>query len=280
MSDPKRHHYVPQVLLENFTDSDGWLHICNKSSLKAYRTRCDKAFVRKHYYSETDSFGSRDSKMELYLAEIEGKIAPVLSKLIRSSKSSENPRLNSNEKALWDKFLLLQYRRVPDLRDAKSKKNALKNYEQITNRLKLKFPAKVSEIEKFETDSEKLRMIDNAYVKMLELRFGKAEKVLASRGIILLKSAQKKQFIIGSRPVIQMNMGDGKTLVDNFSEMWLPISSSLTVGVGTQWEKEKILELGHTGMRYFNEAIARNSSEFASASSKLTASLMSAVTIN
>lgn len=28
MSVPKRHHYVPQMILNGFTDSDGWLHWC------------------------------------------------------------------------------------------------------------------------------------------------------------------------------------------------------------------------------------------------------------
>ncbi|GAB5489024.1 MAG: hypothetical protein Pars2KO_25940 [Parasphingorhabdus sp.] len=212
--------------------------------------------------------------MELRLSQLESEISPILAKFVDAAEANELPNLSVRQKKLWDKFLLLQYRRVPDLRDQDSWNNALDEYSWITNGLKNEFPHRRDEIELFESDQEKIRIINNAYVRMLDMPPGEPEKVLNRRGIILLRSAKSKKFVIGSRPVIQMNMNNGRTLHDNFSEMWLPISNNLAVGVGTMWEREKILDLEiHSGMRYLNEAIARDSSSFASASLKLTHSI-------
>ncbi|QJB69357.1 DUF4238 domain-containing protein [Parasphingorhabdus halotolerans] len=262
--------------MRRFTDENGWLYAVNRSNTKAVPFRCkpNQLFVRKEYYTEVDSDGSKNSRMELRLSQLESEISPILAKFMAAAEANKLPDLSRHQKSLWDKFFLLQYRRVPDLRDDDSWKNALEEYAQITSRLKKEFPHRVEEIEAFESDEEKIRMVNNAYVNMLDLPPGEPEKVLNRRGIILLRSARNKKFVIGSRPVIQMNMKNGRTLHDSYSEMWLPIASNLAIGVGTMWEKEKILDLeNHSGMRYLNEAIARNSTSFASASLKLTQSI-------
>lgn len=280
LSRPKRHHFVPQMILRRFADSDGWLHAYNNSGARGriFRCRPEQLFVRKEYYTEIDVHGSKDSRMEMRLSKLENDVSPILERFIEAAETSRLPRLSTTEKMIWDKFVLLQYRRVPDIRDEGSRKLAFDEYDRITQELKDRLPHKATEVEAFQTDEEKIRNVNNAYIRMLDLAPSEPEKVLNKRGLILLRAANAKKFVIGSRPVIQMNMKNGRTLHDNFSEMWLPTSSSLAIGVGTEWEPEKILDLdSHWGMRYINEAIARNSSSFASASPRLTESIASII---
>jgi len=101
---------------------------------------------------------------------------------------------------------------------------------------------------------------------------------MATRGIaILLITPPQKTIIIGSRPVVQLAFREGLQLTDEVTEMWLPISSKIAVGLGTKSEQEKIYRLAdHAAIRHFNLSIARQSTEFASCSELLTKSIAQA----
>jgi hypothetical protein len=102
---------------------------------------------------------------------------------------------------------------------------------------------------------------------------------MQTRGVAVLSiTAPTKSLVIGSRPVVQMAFRDGLSLVDEATEMWLPISSKVAVGVGPRSEPETIYYLNNNAaIRHLNLSIARQSTEFASCSAKLTESISKAL---
>ena len=276
MNTPRRHHFVPKILLKRFTDQDGWLHFFNKDDPEptVRRARPTNLFVQNHYYSEIASDGSRDTRIEHWLGKLENDAEPILSKIISSVERNKLPNLTANERFTWVRFFVTQWRRVPDLHDQTRNDFAAKEFDAVIGRVKNRFPNRETEIEALQTTEQKARIIRNAYARMLQNAPSEPERVVNERGIVFLSIDADKAFIIGSRPVIQMNFTQGQTLADHSSEMWLPISSKIAVGVGYQWEREKLLYLRDgRAIRHLNTAIAENSSSFASSCKKLTASI-------
>jgi hypothetical protein len=75
-----------------------------------------------------------------------------------------------------------------------------------------------------------------------------------------------------------MAFRDGLSLMDEATEMWLPISSKVAIGVGPRDQRETIYYLdNHAAIRHLNLSIARQSTEFASRSMELTESIARAV---
>jgi hypothetical protein len=280
VSIPKRHHFVPKVLLKRFTDNDGWLHSFNKldPTPAIRKSRPENLFVQKHYYSEVDADGARDVEMEQWLAGLEADIDPILDRMVCAIEKGSTPSLSSAEKNVWIRFFITQWRRVPDLHDETRADFAAREFDGVIERVKARFPDRNDEINSLESDEQKARIIRNAYIRMLQLPPSEPERILSARGVVFLSTHRtNKSFIIGSRPVIQMNFTQGKTLADHSSEMWLPISSKVAVGVGHQWEREKLLHLRDSwSVRHLNSSIAAKSNSFASCSEKLTASIANA----
>lgn len=123
-------------------------------------------------------------------------------------------------------------------------------------------------------DSVERSIIKNARVRSLRGVSDRVLYALKSRGIALIRAAPDKAFVIGSRPVVQMEFRAGLSLFDESTEMWLSVASNLAVGVGRKSVPEVIYDLTDPRpIRLFNLAIAKQSSSFASRSEKLTNSL-------
>lgn len=72
MNIPKRHHYVPQMLLKHFTDERGYLYYFDKSR-EAPRVRKGaplSLFKKDHLYSSLESDGTRDASLEMAFSKL------------------------------------------------------------------------------------------------------------------------------------------------------------------------------------------------------------------
>lgn len=68
MSNPKRHHTIPRVYLDNFKDGDGRLTVYSKRQKKALRPEPKDALIRSYYYSQpVDGVEHADHTMEITL---------------------------------------------------------------------------------------------------------------------------------------------------------------------------------------------------------------------
>ena len=280
MNPPKRHHFVPEVILKRFVDEDGWLHVFSRRDQRTRPSRPANAFCEGHLYSQIEKDGRKDPKVEIELSWLEGAIDPILNKFEASAHTGKLPNLSEGDLLLWRFFFIVQWRRVPDLHQTvATDEESEAELHQILDEMVQRFPGRSDEIEAMRKPSEMKRTIRNARIQGVPVVSERVLDALSSRSVAVLSIAPtNKALIIGSRPVIQMAFRDGLSLMDEATEMWLPISSKTAVGVGPKGQREIIYHLQDpAAIRRLNVTIASQSTEIASHSAKLTNSIAAAV---
>lgn len=87
MSQPKRHHYLPQCYLEKFC-KNGLLNVFDRER-KEFRVQTPiNTALQSRYYTITEQDGSKYSGIEELLSSIEGCTKPVLDKIDNRTKLS------------------------------------------------------------------------------------------------------------------------------------------------------------------------------------------------
>ncbi len=105
MSEPKRHHYVPQTYLRGFADNEKvWVY--DKLENKYYSPSLENVAVISNYYSLVYE-GEKNNDIERYFAQMESDIKPIIEKI----ENKERPtQLEKDKLAL---FIAYQFVRVP-----------------------------------------------------------------------------------------------------------------------------------------------------------------------
>lgn len=281
MSVPKRHHYVPRMLLSGFTDSEGWLYWCrHRDDAKTIRrARPAELFHKNHLYSTLSESGIKDPMIENALSVLESEAVGVLQAILGSARSGKVPVLSPEHKRLWYRFFLMQWRRTPETQHSNtSDAEALLMVEEIIDDLRAAAPHRLAEIDKLATPEAKARTVRNVRVQTLMQSSAEVMSVLERRGIAVLRIAKpNKSFIVGSRPVVKLTTPGRADLNDTAVEMWLPIASDIAVGVG-RGDGGVSLHLAMDGapVRQLNESIARQSGTIAAGSEALVRSIADA----
>jgi Protein of unknown function (DUF4238) len=109
---PKRHHTTPILHLKHFTDTNDqvWTYDAETNDTRPAAPR--NTAVQTHFYSAEGVGGTMDTRIEEYLAKVEGAAAPVYEALLRG----ELPGDYSQARADFATFLALMYVRTPAMR--------------------------------------------------------------------------------------------------------------------------------------------------------------------
>jgi hypothetical protein len=102
MGRKRRHHYVPRFYLEGFCDSSNapFIWIYEKGNQEIRKQRADNIAFERDYYSFRHPSGEMDTEtIENGLANLEGRAAPVLKKMVAKVN------LNEEEKHFFPIFL-------------------------------------------------------------------------------------------------------------------------------------------------------------------------------
>lgn len=279
MASRNRHHYVPRFILERFADADGLLHVHDRRQGETLRRLSPRdTFVEKHLYSSKMADGSWDRRLEAALGFLEGPAAGLTESIAGQVRAGRAPRLTPDERGLLDAFIYLQFRRVPDLRDKfiKSERFDIALQEAI---------AEFEERFRVLSDDERQwigktwtrdRLKHNAFVKSFRAlqQPTRASEALSSRGIALLSpESSRKQFVIGSRPVIRVGGPRGATLDHPDVEVWFAIAPDVAVGHVGAFGEVRVLRASSAAVRRFNQAVSAQSTAIASSSAELVTSL-------
>ena len=119
MSEPKRQHYVPIMLLQNFIDENGWLYVFDRRApeIGARRSRPEQAFLERHFYTRyTYEHAEKSYSIEHELNRMEGAAARVVRNIVISARAGEKPNLTQQEKDAWDAYFCSQLTRIPEVR--------------------------------------------------------------------------------------------------------------------------------------------------------------------
>ena len=282
---PKRHHYVPQLLLREFTDNDNKLHFCIlrssegaviKPHERVVKSRTPKKlFAEDELYTQYDGHEEENVSVEDSLSKLESKAAPVIKKIISSARADRPPKLTPDEKNIWDAFFLIQSFRTPDVLDPIVNKYSDWIPKLIEGNKKEYGPPTEEEIKKAndpkQIDGTKHNLRATAVARLTPK--SKIFQILQSRGLIIgITRKPNKSFIIGSNPTARIY----QKLSDPGAEWHLPIAHDITVTHHDSHprEKESLAEItGDHTIRRINEIIYNQSSLIAGRSRKLIESL-------
>ena len=274
---PKKQHFVPQMLLNEFTDDAGWLHWARIQDPVIRRARPAELFHKKHLYSTVSAAGAKDPVMERFLSLLEFEAAQIIRVIIANVRAGRTPNLSPDQRSIWYFFFLVQWRRTPEnQRSCMSDAEVTEMLHDILDKVREKLPERASEIEALSQPEAIERTIRNVRVQSLLRLSTEVMDVLERRSISILRITNpKKSFIIGSRPVVKMTSPGRTDLNDPSVEMWLPISSDIAMGAGQGGGAVDLHLLSDARpVRQLNEAIAAQSGTVAARSPALVRSIL------
>ncbi len=113
---PKRHHYVPQMILRNFTDAERRLFFCKEKPGPVCKTGPGNLFCENRLYTLQGDWEEGDPlRSEKSLGtEIEAEAAPVFRKILHAVRQRRNPSLSLEQCQACLRFLWTSAHRTPD----------------------------------------------------------------------------------------------------------------------------------------------------------------------
>lgn len=265
-SKKRRNHFVPRMLLKNFTDEDGKLYFFDKrfEEKRILKTTPDALYRERDLYVVRDEDGKRDDSAEERFAEFERKVAPVFDKTITAVRDVKNPALSSSEREMLDRYIYFQWARVPD--------TAKPILDRTLKRLSLEdpeigglSPEELAEFGKGVNVESLVGHITEPRERILS--------VLRNKSLAFVVIPRKsKSFVIGSRPVLQVFPDPSDSVPKAFTAMWLPLAHDVAVAYG-KGEGGLMEFTEDRELRRFNENVFKQSRAIAGRSDKLIASL-------
>lgn len=262
----RRNHFVPRMLLKNFTDADGKLHFFDKRfrQERILKTTPNGLYRERDLYVPRDADGNMDDSAEDLFAELEREAAPVFDKIIATVRNEKEPVLTPLERHVLDRYVYFQWARVPD--------TAERILDHTLNRMSLKdpeiqglSPRELSEFRKGINVEGLVGVVTKPGGRILSYLLGK------SLAFVLIRR-KNKSFVIGSNPVLQVFPERSANEPKPFLAMWLPIAYDVAVAYGEG--EEGLMEFPEDReLRRLNEEVFKQSKAIAGRSPKLIASL-------
>ncbi len=263
----RKNHFVPRMLLKNFTDEDGKLYFFDKR----FKQKQVRETTPKDLYWERDLYvlrgadGNMDDSAEDLFAEREREVAPVFNKIIAAVRKREEPVLSMHEGNILDRYIYFQWERVLDVHKHLLD-HTLKGDPEIQNLP----PEELSEFRKrINVESLTLNVTETGDRILSYMRY------LRSKGlafVLIPSDRKKKSFVIGSNPIVRVFPDHSEGEPKPFIALWLPLAYDVAVAYGggpgglTEFSRDSEL-------RRFNEEVFKQSQGIAGRSRSLIASL-------
>lgn len=262
----RRNHFVPKMLLKNFTDKDGKLHFFDRrfEERRILKTTPGALYRERDLYVVCDEYGNKDDSAEDLFAEFEGKAAPLLDGIITAVRDGKEPELSSSERATLDRYVYFQWARVPDTADYVLG-HTLKRMSLEDPEIRNLSPEELVEFGKGVNVESLVGDVTEPRDRMLSVLRGKRLAFVVIR-------KKNKSFVVGSNPVLQVFPERSDFGPEPFQAMWLSLAYDVAVaygeGEGGLMEFREDREL-----RRFNKEVFNQSQAIAGRSNKLIASL-------
>lgn len=281
MNTPKKHHFVPQMLLRRFCDDGGklWYYTKKAPHIGVASGTPQALFYEKHFYT-LDEGGIRDTSLETYFSQLEGAANAVIEKVCTAARAARQPGLTVQEKTVWDLFFYFQWKRTPDsisstISYAEFEKSLAESVAEFEQRFR---PLTDEERGRILSEAGKKRLRENARVKAIGDPGAVVQTVLNNMGIgIAVIRKPNKSFVIGSRPVVKLTPPGETRLGQPDVEVWLPVAADVAVCFIPGKGEEIVITLDDDKwLRGFNATIHQESTLIAGRSEALIKSLVSA----
>lgn len=227
MSEPKRHHYLPQHYLRGFADPDKptqvWILSSNERE-PIWRRRSTRSIgYVDNFYSMTDKLGNQNNYIEKDLSILDGRAAPVLKKVLRR----EN--LDQDEQFFFAVFVADLATRGPFMRETTKQ---LLNQE-LALRTPLTEPYANEEIKKYFDRNQyhleaRHELVVDSVIGLLPL----FTETILKMGWVFAHSNGSNFFITSDTPVVACKPNDmfsqTQGLDEEDMEITLPLSRNMT----------------------------------------------------
>lgn len=270
---PKRHHYIPQMMLRHFADADERLWFWRRDFARGdvRKTTPQNLFVEKDLYAYVGEDGAKDLSLETFFALLEGEGAQFIERLSQIVRDGGVPELDEGAWEFWDNFFYYLQKRTPGAIAAIAEKMGFDARIQATAERFRAIRAERGEVEMQENLEDWIRK--NAIV------FAQAQRpspelraVLTTLGLAIYRITDpKRSFIVGDVPGAMARFRTG----NNWSHptMFVPLTADIAVGHLTGARRAEVIEVDADQARRMNIATAARSSVIAGRSSALVASL-------
>jgi len=281
VSAPKKHHYVPQMLLRRFCDDANrlWYYTKKAPHLGIVSGATETIFYENHFYTLNEG-GVRDASLETYFSQLESEANSVIEKISTAAHAGKSPSLTVEEKRVWDQFLYYQWRRTPDsvsstVNDAEFEEMLAESVGEFEQQFR---PITDKEREDILSEAGKKRLRKNAHVKAIGAPSAGVQAALSNLGLVIAVIRKpNKSFVIGSKPVVKLTPPGETRLGHPGVEVWLPVAADVAVGLAPVKGQERVVTLNDDKwLRDFNAAIHRASTLIAGRSEALISSLVCA----
>ena len=300
-------HYLPQMLLKNFCDSDGLLWVARKGQDQPFQTTPRNVFAVNNLYTKhtpvanPDRTGwtfQRDRSSEHILAQIEGAAADPIRQVIRSARKRRLPQLGPDPQDALQRLFFATARRTPE-----SQKRVRTPDAEARHELYVRLSRK-AEGEGVTLPSEDDFYATPVFRELIDRLFHNADASMAAGTIpsirwfedrffktralaVLVITQRRRSFIVGSHgmaivqempPGRRFRSGGGSARPGAGSQrFWLPIASDVAISYHDDHQRETIGFLGTKHdkvIRAINDASASHSTIIAGSSRLLIAWMM------
>lgn len=264
---PRRHHYIPQMLLKNFTTTENKLWVVRTGSKEPFETGSNNLFAERDLYTTVHSNGRRIVALETWFSKLESTGGPFFEELIAAVRAGFAITLSDEAWEFWHLFMYYQFRRVPRRAQVAINDTDAKRFMAATIERELLTDPSALGSEDKELALE--RLLQNAVV-MAQSQAPSQEvlEVFARLGMVVIYiSDARNSFVIGDLP-------HGSALIRDMDLAFMPIAHDIAIGYSQDREVSTIRVDSET-VRRMNCAIARQSVMIAGRSRELVTSLRS-----
>lgn len=281
---PRRHHYIPLMLLRRFETTNGKIFYYNRrfKKKKILETTPENIFLQNNLHTVIQRDGSKDLSLEINLSEMESAASDIISKIINNARDGYAVKLNQTEKEIWDAFFFTQWKRTPDFHEKIYIDDEIDLWleEWRKEHETSEGPLTPEQERDYNNQLWRKRIRQNLKIEALAGDNPSVQKILRQKGLGIMRiNKANKSFVMGSFPVIKLAHSNRSHISDPTVEMWLPIAPDIAISPAPCRPEETILvEVNDDScIRAINSNIYKQSSAIAARSDKLIASLIGGI---
>ena len=282
-------HYLPQMLLKHFCDTDGFLWVARQGRDQPFRTTPRNVFAENELYTkhipvaDRDRTGwtfQRDRSSEDVLAKIENAAADPIRQVITTARKQQLPRLGLAAQGSLKRFFFAIARRTPE-----SQKRVRTPDAEARHELYVRL-CREAQTQGVPLPSER-DFYENPVVReLMDRLFRNADASMAAGTIPSVRQFEDRFFKVRALAVLAITQptrsfivgSHGIAIVEGLPPgSWLPIASDVAIAYHDDHQREKIGFLGIKDddvIRAINDASAYHSTMIAGSSRQLIAAMM------
>lgn len=282
----KKHHYVPQGLLKHFCFEDRSIWYTKRDENGAFlpieRRNISSTFQRRNYYSIIHNRMPSDLAEKKIYGRIDDSVAKFVDTIHQVLDANETPVLSDNDLQGLRKFIPLLVKRTPDFMKYPADEEIGEKHIQSLIETMEKSGDPFNEL-----DSFKSRMSEPGAVRLFGANLRVRAQLASSPKISDAMSDfsvrwgiidGKHSFVISGKMLLLIGNGGSNGIGNPNVELWLPISPKrCLILLRDPTNRIPLVSYASEKMtREINEYAVENSTEVASHSEKLLASLTGA----